>query len=148
MARRKQGKAARISWNRANLLAEAAEVPAAQARNYISSFRGTEEAETIYNYLDKPNPTFRDALGKRLIKGAQGATIPARGPRGPRRTTRNRRPSNGDPTRPVRAGGPNQFGTDKTGTPLECIEAIKALEEQYGAQEIRETIALIDAVRN
>jgi hypothetical protein len=191
MARSNTGKAAQISWNRAGALAEAADIPAAQARNFISTYRNTPEAEALYNYLDN-SPTFRDAFGKRLIKGAQAQKTPPRGGRttrtgtlkqqvqacfqehgnmskpemekllgrkineatfyterktlGLNKPTRPRRPSQGDPTRPVRAGAPNQY-LEKKGIPLECLFAIRELERTYGETEVREAIEAIDTLR-
>lgn len=104
-----QGHAASTSWTRARALAAASKnVSIGNARTFIHTFRNTDEAITLYDYLDN-NPTFQDNYGKGILQ--QLASFMRQGthkrrPKKNPKSLKNLRASYGDPTRTPRAGAP------------------------------------------
>lgn len=146
-------KATKIGWARAKALAKGANIPNNQARTHIAAVKREtpEHLPDLYDYLDN-KPTFRCHYGKALIQEAQAAAPHGRASnknrtKATRATTKTRRPSQGNPTRPVRHGAPNEFGTDKTELSMDLLMSIRGLEKQYSNEQVREGIQLLDQLR-
>ena len=143
---KRQQKAASISWKRSNLLAKAADVAPGQARNALSTYRNTDRAQIIYDWLDAPVCNWNSPIGQELLKGAKNATNGMR-------KGQTQRVSKGDPTRPPRAGAPNLVingpalfdQSDLISVTL--LRALINLESEYGVDQVRQGTQFLDVAR-
>ena len=156
---KRQQKAASLSWKRSNLLAKAADVAPGQARNALSTYRNTDRAQIIYDWLDAPVCNWNSPIGQELLKGAKNATngMGKRRQEFPKRKGmrkgQTQRVSKGDPTRPPRAGAPNLVingpalfdQSDLISVTL--LRALINLESEYGVDQVRQGTQFLDVAR-
>lgn len=117
----RQGDAASLNWARANRLAELSGLKPGEARNYLKSVDDDTKA-LLDEGADKRNKTIRQ-----LIKMAQNWA-------GDRLEDR---PSEGEPSKPARAGAPaRKIPTGKCdSTSIDLLIDIKKLADKHGGLE-------------